>query len=273
MTANVKIEIAKRTNALRIPNAALRFRPTERSLCGAQQDAAAGSDGVRGRRAWRPRGRRCAATGHRRGGAGDTTPPTATQASRANTASRPTATSAAARATIGASHGATATASRRRAGRGGRGGGRGGGGGFGGGGGRGGPEFQARMLERFKTMSPEEQQQFLARMKERGGDTGVRSGDARRRAKDARRRRRSAQAQTIDALVRAAAGRSNRAGARGCIIDKQLKPVTLRLGISDGTYTEVISDELQENIGGRHRRDRTATSTRQHAQRRTAAIR
>ena len=28
MTANVKIEIAKRTNALRIPNAALRFRPT-----------------------------------------------------------------------------------------------------------------------------------------------------------------------------------------------------------------------------------------------------
>src|SRR5215213_9936656 len=29
MTANVKIEIAKRTNALRIPNAALRFRPTE----------------------------------------------------------------------------------------------------------------------------------------------------------------------------------------------------------------------------------------------------
>src|SRR4029453_103833 len=29
MTANVKIEIAKRVNALRIPNAALRFRPTE----------------------------------------------------------------------------------------------------------------------------------------------------------------------------------------------------------------------------------------------------
>src|SRR5689334_5472144 len=29
MTANLKIEIAKRTNALRIPNAALRFRPTD----------------------------------------------------------------------------------------------------------------------------------------------------------------------------------------------------------------------------------------------------
>ncbi len=29
-------------------------------------------------------------------------------------------------------------------------------------------------------------------------------------------------------------------------VDNQLKPVTLRLGISDGTYTEVISDDLQE---------------------------
>ena len=29
------------------------------------------------------------------------------------------------------------------------------------------------MLERFKTMSPEEQQQFIARMKERGGDTSA----------------------------------------------------------------------------------------------------
>ena len=34
------------------------------------------------------------------------------------------------------------------------------------------------MLERFKTMSPDEQKQFLARMSERGGDTaGIRSGD------------------------------------------------------------------------------------------------
>ncbi|MEO7157909.1 MAG: efflux RND transporter periplasmic adaptor subunit, partial [Vicinamibacterales bacterium] len=37
MTANVKIEIAKRTNALRIPNAALRFRPTEEAFVALNQ--------------------------------------------------------------------------------------------------------------------------------------------------------------------------------------------------------------------------------------------
>ena len=44
MTANVKIEIAKRTNALRIPNAALRFRPTSEVFAALNQDAAAGGD-------------------------------------------------------------------------------------------------------------------------------------------------------------------------------------------------------------------------------------
>jgi len=36
-------------------------------------------------------------------------------------------------------------------------------------------------------------------------------------------------------------------GRAWLFVDKQLKPVTLRLGISDGTYTELISTELQEN--------------------------
>jgi hypothetical protein len=31
-------------------------------------------------------------------------------------------------------------------------------------------------------------------------------------------------------------------------VDRQLKPVTLRLGITDGTYTELLSEELQENM-------------------------
>ena len=70
-----------------------------------------------------------------------------------------------------------------------------------GGGGRGGPEFQARMLERFKTMSPDEQQQFIARMKERGGDTSrVRSGDGAGARRTRGQRAAAAQAQTIDAL-------------------------------------------------------------------------
>src|SRR5207248_359048 len=55
-------------------------------------------------------------------------------------------------------------------------GGRGGFGGSGFGGSRGatggdGGDRQARMLERLKTMTPDEQQQFIARMKERGVDT------------------------------------------------------------------------------------------------------
>ena len=38
MTANVKIEIAKRTNTLRIPNAALRFRPTTEMFTAFKQE-------------------------------------------------------------------------------------------------------------------------------------------------------------------------------------------------------------------------------------------
>jgi hypothetical protein len=31
-------------------------------------------------------------------------------------------------------------------------------------------------------------------------------------------------------------------------VDKQLKPVNVRLGVTDGTYTELLSNELQENM-------------------------
>ena len=47
MTANVKIEIAKRTNALRIPNAALRFRPTEEVFAALQQTPPPETRGIR----------------------------------------------------------------------------------------------------------------------------------------------------------------------------------------------------------------------------------
>ncbi len=65
MTANVKIEIAKRTNALRIPNAALRFRPTEEIFAALNQEAPpeltqapGGGRGGRRRRRIRSRWRR-----------------------------------------------------------------------------------------------------------------------------------------------------------------------------------------------------------------------
>lgn len=100
------------------------------------------------------------------------------------------------------------------------------------------------MAERFKTMTPEEQQQFLARMKERGVDTSAFVA-ARPPAKAARASAAPAQAQTIDALFAPLPVVESR-GRAWLHVENQLKPVTLRLGISDGTYTEVISEDLPE---------------------------
>ena len=180
MTANVKIEIAKRTNALRIPNAALRFRPTEEIFAALNQ----------------------------------TQPPEATAFANSGVP-------ASARTQSGELRRGPAEAAS----------GRGGG--------------QARMLERFKTMSPEEQQQFLARMKERGGDTAA--FEAARAPTETARVRDTSQAQTIDALFAPLPAVESR-GRAWLFVDRQLKPVNLRLGISDGTFTELLSEELQENM-------------------------
>lgn len=104
------------------------------------------------------------------------------------------------------------------------------------------------MMERFKGMSPDEQQQFIARMKERGGDTSA--FEAAMPKKSAAPRGTSAastqQAQTIDALFAPLPTVETR-GRAWIYVDKQVKPVNLRLGITDGTYTEVISaQELPE---------------------------
>lgn len=105
------------------------------------------------------------------------------------------------------------------------------------------------MMDRFKTMSPEEQQQFITRMKERGGDTAAfeallapaKGGAKRSTAAPAA----TQQATTIDALFAPLPVVETR-GRAWLYVDKQLKLVNLRLGISDGTYTEVISEELPD---------------------------
>jgi hypothetical protein len=106
------------------------------------------------------------------------------------------------------------------------------------------------MLERFKTMSPDEQQQFLSRMKERGGDTSAFEAAAKTPAKATPKRAgalAAPQAQTIDALFAPLPPVETR-GRAWISVGGQLKPVTLRLGITDGTYTEVISgDGVDEN--------------------------
>jgi hypothetical protein len=106
------------------------------------------------------------------------------------------------------------------------------------------------MMERFKTMSPDEQAQFVARMKERGGDTSafeaLLAPPARAPRAGAPRPPVTAQAQTIDALFAPLPPVESR-GRAWLFVERQLKPVQLRLGISDGTNTEVLSGELEEN--------------------------
>jgi len=121
-------------------------------------------------------------------------------------------------------------------------GGRGGQGGFGGRGGEGGGDRQARMLDRFKTMSPDEQKQFIERIKGRGGDTSAfekamaPAGKGKPGAEPA--------ATTIDALF-APLPTVERPGRAWLYVDKQLKSVTLRTGITDGTNTEIVNGDLQ----------------------------
>ena len=103
------------------------------------------------------------------------------------------------------------------------------------------------MLERFKTMSPDEQKQFLARMKERGSDTSAFEAITRSAPARTPKAATAPQAQTIDALFAPLPPVESR-GRAWLFMDRQLKPVNLRLGISDGTHTALLSEELQENM-------------------------
>lgn len=255
MTANVKIEIAKRTNTLRIPNAALRFRPTTEMFTAFKQEpppeltAFGGAGGGRGGRGGAPGMEPSAAPAPAAAPAPPAPAPTA--APQASASARGEAGELR-RDLAGAASGREGGPAEGRGER----GGRGGGGGFGGGGGRGGPdggggpEFQGRMLERFKTMPADEQAQFLARMKERGGDTSaleaLMAPTAAAPRAGATRPAATAQAQTIDALFAPLPPVMSR-GRAWSFTAGQLKIINLRLGISDGTSTELLSDELQEN--------------------------
>ena len=50
MTANVTIEVSRKDNVLRVPSAALRFRPTEATLTALGQDVKVLESGPTGRR-------------------------------------------------------------------------------------------------------------------------------------------------------------------------------------------------------------------------------
>jgi hypothetical protein len=104
------------------------------------------------------------------------------------------------------------------------------------------------MMERFKGMSPDEQQQFIARMKDRGQDTSLFEKELQATAKAAGKSKPgTAGAQTIDALFAPLPPVESR-GRAWLFMDHQLKPVNLRLGITDGQNTELLSGELQQSM-------------------------
>jgi len=252
MTANLRVQIARRADVLRVPNAALRFRPTAEMFTALNQPVPPEAQGGRG-------GNRNA------GGQGGFGGRNAGAAPEPATAASPTAsTGPVAKAAPSASdkpkapaEPASAPSLQARgggtdgapgAGRRGSGEGRGG---FGGGGGTDGGDRQARMLERLKAMSPDEQKQFIARMKERGIDTTAfetaiapepkgKGGKTTAKGGSA-----APAATTIDALF-APLPPAVSQGRVWVSEQKQLKQVRLRLGITDGTNTELLAGEVEQ---------------------------
>src|SRR3954468_8439878 len=328
MTANVTIEVARRENALRVPNSALRFRPTkdifdalhqamppelERGFGRGQRNGQrnAGGTGTPGQPGAPDAG---AGSGAPRGGTpaatAGTQPPAAAGQSAGNTAQRqPRAggDNQGQRPRNGQGPGQSngqSNGPRPEGQNAANGGGQGSGGqGTGGQGGRGGfanmtpEERQKRMEERMASMTPEERAQFQERLRQRqangggnfgggrggngagqgmgqgqGGGNGQgnfqRNGQSGQNAQNGQgagqnqgSRRGQLQGQvasnspskltsatTIDALFAPLQPQETR-GRAWLFINKQQKPVELRLGISDGTFTEILNDpaELQPN--------------------------
>jgi HlyD family secretion protein len=295
MTATVTIEIAKRTDAIRVPNAALRFRPTTDTFAALNQ--AVPPDFQRGLGS----GRMGGATGgmptaapsqSRAGAAGPATAGPATTPTGGPAGSRVSPAPAATGPTQqqGRQTETTPGTGQGREGRGGFGGqqpgggapgmGPGGAGGFGAQGGD--PEERRRRFqERMASMTPEERAQFEARMRERGIDPnnmgrggaggpgmGQREGAGRGQSPTASAAgQRGPVSSGLPGQGRpsgtSAAGAANPASAQ--TIDQlfgplpvtetsgrvwvdaggQLKSVRLRLGITDSTYTELLSGELK----------------------------
>jgi HlyD family secretion protein len=247
MTANVQIEIAKKTDVLRIPNPALRFRPTEEIFQAFNQEMPP---------ELQPRAR-----GARRGDvAGGTGAATAGQP-QGQTAAR-AGGSAAAPGRQPQAGAATRGGGDRSAGGapqfGGNGQGASGGqftargGEQGSGGGRRGfdpndPEARQRMIERYQQMPADQRAQWAARLKERGIDVeALVKGNAKPGAKPGAPSSSGSNATTIDALFgplppRISAGRA----FVWLPNEKKLKLVQLRLGITDGQYTELLDGPVE----------------------------
>jgi hypothetical protein len=282
MTAQVEIEIARRNNVLRVPTAALRFRPTELMFQALNQEVPQEIlRGGRGGTGMAGRGGRGRDGGAGQPAAGAGAPPAATTpgaaappAAAAQSQAQPPRTAPQGAPSPGA--GAARPESAEARGGGDRAAG-------GGGGGRGGfdpnmtpEERRKRMEERLASMSPEERERFQARMREReaqGGQPGTFGRDTQGggrgnqpgqpapgagRAQSGRDPSRgiagsvsagtsiTSGASTIDSLFAPLPAVETR-GRVWLYIGKQLKSVNLRLGVTDGTFSELLDGALQEN--------------------------
>ena len=218
MTANVTIEIARRNDVLRAPAAALRFRPTNDIFAALRQEPPPDLNRAFGGRGGGP--------GTRGGGQAGTTAQAPDAGAAPQQGQRRPEGGDAARP-----GGGDRTGDRPAGERGSR------------------PnltpeEREARrkqMEERMKNMSPEEREQMMRRRGGRGGnpsDPGARQGTG---ARDARQPSGLAttEATTVDALFAPLPPTEGR-GRLWLFVDKQLKMVPVRTGISDGTWTEIL---------------------------------
>jgi HlyD family secretion protein len=198
MTANLRVQIARRADALRVPNTALRFRPSADIFAALHEpvppEAQSGGRGGRG--------------GGRGRGSGGVDAAAAPAASARARSAQPVQRASAQPDTSG-----------------GGGDGRGGGGGRDGGGRDRGGNQRGGAPSGGSTAAPKPAAGFQFQPKYGAPQS----------------------AQTIDALFAPLPTVESR-GRVWLFIDHQLKPVNLRLGITDGTYTELLSEELPPNM-------------------------
>ena len=211
MTATVTLEIARRDDVVRIPNAALRFRPTPQMFAALNQPVPEELEGGRGGR----------------GGSA---------------------------AAVDAASGARAQGALGGFGGGAPGQGRGpGGGGFGGG--EIDPEQRRQMVERTQNMSPEERERMRQQFGGGGGRGGRDGGRSGQGGPGGERRRQTAAnqgpaipavergARTIDALF-APLPPTISTGRLWLFDGVALQPVQVRLGITDGSFSELLSGDI-----------------------------
>jgi len=234
MTANVNVEIARASNVVRVPNGALRFRPSNDVFAALGQtppEPQGRGDGPGGRRgaapdtAALPPAAPAAAPAPGPAAAAATVP--AAQARDGRRAAQPPPTAAAAPGTapVAGIEGRTDSDAERR----------------------------ARLAERMQNLSPEERDARVARMRERRIDPNSagagRGGVGGRGVATAAPRVATPQAATgpttIDALF-APLPRTESVGRAWTYVNAQLQPLRLRLGITDGQFTELIAGDLQE---------------------------